>query len=637
MLPGGYGGVDIFFVISGFVVSAALHRLNATSLSEMLAGFYVRRLRRILPALVVMLLTVQFAVILFVPQAYLSRFIPDTGLAAFWGVSNFYLAWNTDYFSPLAHYNPFTHTWSLAVEEQFYVLFPFFLYVLTRSGRITGMSISAILVICIVSLVYGFAERGSAGAFYSSLGRFWEIGVGVLLFMWFEWKRLGAAAHLPRVELHVLTWCGSALIAISLAMPLARDQVPGALLPVVGATLLILGLHERRIQSWPGRLLASRPMVWIGLLSYSLYLWHWPVFVLARWTFGFSEPLQKLAALTVACGLATASFFWVERPLRSSRHLRQIRVVAPAALAVMLVGYGLVQGARLLTPSISFVSASRAPEQWYPYDLLADAQGCGGEKTESELGMTLRTEIINTCLNEQATGTIHIVGDSHAGAYIRMLDGVARGTGMRVIIREVRGCGIATLQAQSAACATANAAAIEEMAGDIKEGDIVFLPGLRVPRKFEQWLDGEQDADALMQQWAAGLEDANLRTKQELAPLIALGVPMVFELPKPVFAAPAYRCADWFNARNDACGGGFETTKAEIEALRAPVLAMAKRLAVDIPQLTLWDPLPVLCPETTCSAFRNGEPLFFDADHVSGVGSAMLAASFTETLHHLNR
>ncbi len=323
LLPGGYGGVDIFFVISGFVVSAALYRLNASSLSEMLAGFYVRRLRRILPALVVMLLVVQFAVILFVPQAYLSRFIPNTGLAAFWGVSNFYLAWNTDYFSPLAHYNPFTHTWSLAVEEQFYVMFPFLLYVLTRGRRITSFSISAMLLVCIVSLVYGFVEGGNAGAFYSSFGRFWEIGLGVLLFMWFEWRNAVTTADMPRAELHILTWVSAGLIATSLVMPLAKDPVPGALLPVAGAALLIISLHGRDIKSWPGRFLASPLMVWIGLLSYSLYLWHWPVFVLARWTFGFAEPLQKSAALVVASGLAAASYYWVERPVRTWRHLRR--------------------------------------------------------------------------------------------------------------------------------------------------------------------------------------------------------------------------------------------------------------------------------------------------------------------------
>ncbi len=246
--------------------------------------------------------------------------------------------------------------------------------------------------------------------------------------------------------------------------------------------------------------------------------------------------------------------------------------------------------------------------------------------------MILRTYINNACSGQTSPGTIHVVGDSHAGAYARMLDGIARRTGQRVIIRELRGCGVVTLHQPIQACGEAATATLKTLAAEVKEGDTVFLPSLRLPRYFDQGADGIQDAEDQMRQWVKSSDVALWRARTDLAPLAARNVHIIFELPKPLFKAPAYRCADWFNARNEVCRGGFETGKAEIEALRAPVLAMAKQLAANMPQLTLWDPLPVLCPMTPCRAFRSDAPLFFDADHLSGVGNMLLVQSFERAL-----
>lgn len=637
LLPGGYGGVDMFFVISGFVVSQALYRQRGSSFGTMLAGFYVRRLRRILPALLAMLLVVHAAVVLFVPQAYLSRFIGDTGLAAFFGISNFYLAWNTDYFSPLAHYNPFTHTWSLAVEEQFYLLFPFLLFAVTRSRGITWFSFACVAALCLASFAYGGLEHRLSGdlGFYSSPGRFWEIGAGVLLFMWFHLRpRAGAG---PAAERVALTWAGAALAFPALLLPVAAGlPVPGAVLPVLATVLVIIGLHERQAQSLPGRLLNSRAMMGIGLISYSLYLWHWPVFVLARWTTGFSSPAIKAIALLLAARLAVLSYIAVERPLRASPGLRRAMVVIPLAMAGIAASIGTVQLMRGVAPSLSLAAPTRAPDQWYPYEPLADANGCRGRKTETERGGILRTELSNSCGGAAASGTLHVLGDSHAGAYIRMLDEAARQTGLHIIIREVRGCGVLTLAPPSESCARATAEAIAETAREMKDGEVVFLPSLRLPRLYDQGLDAVQDADAIMAGWAAGLDAAVTRGKAGLAPLAARKARLLFELPKPVFAAAAFRCADWFNAGNEVCRG-LSMPKAHIERLRAPVVEMAAALAAEVPALLPWDPLPLLCPQSPCLALSGGVPVFFDADHLSGAGNAMLAESFIETLRSARR
>ena len=135
-LPGGFTGVDIFFVISGFVVSASVDRFGRTGAGESLLRFYARRLRRIAPALIVCLLVTCVASGLFIPQAWLSDTSRETGRMAFFGLSNWVLAGTgNDYFSPKVEFNPFTHTWSLGVEEQFYLVFPFLFLAWTRGGR----------------------------------------------------------------------------------------------------------------------------------------------------------------------------------------------------------------------------------------------------------------------------------------------------------------------------------------------------------------------------------------------------------------------------------------------------------------------------------------------------------------------
>ena len=184
LLPGGFSGVDIFFVVSGFIVSASLHGYKASGFLALVALFYARRFRRIVPALLFMLVTTSLAVVVFIPEAFLSNNIRRTAIAAFFGFSNFRLAGGPDYFSPLAEFNPFTHTWSLAVEEQFYLIFPVLIFLLTGGGRIARAAAAGLFALCVLSFAYGFIEPSTSFrlGFYSSFSRFWEIALGVLLY-----------------------------------------------------------------------------------------------------------------------------------------------------------------------------------------------------------------------------------------------------------------------------------------------------------------------------------------------------------------------------------------------------------------------------------------------------------------------
>lgn len=189
-LPGGYVGVDLFFVISGFVVSASLAASSERSFLKFLAEFYARRLARILPALVVMLGVAALVAALFIPRAWLSFFSERTAVAAFLGISNWVMEQDTgDYFGPLAEFNPFTHTWSLGVEEQFYLICPLllFLWLRTKSSREAPASIWPVTLLVMLggASLIGAAwatQAKPAAAFYAIQFRFWELAAGAILF-----------------------------------------------------------------------------------------------------------------------------------------------------------------------------------------------------------------------------------------------------------------------------------------------------------------------------------------------------------------------------------------------------------------------------------------------------------------------
>ena len=306
-LSGGFTGVDVFFVISGFLITSKLQDDIAAGTFSIL-GFYDRRIRRILPALIVMLITTLLAgKFLLMPGDYKSL-SASTAAAAF-GVSNFYFLANTGYFDQVADLLPLLHTWSLAVEEQFYVVWPILLLVIA-SGR-ARVAIAAVLGGIVIigfaaSLVWFDIDPKSA--FFVAVPRAWELAIGALLVF---------LPPLPRVFGEIAAMLGLLLIGAGLVVVKAAS-FPGAaaLYPCIGAALVIWPRVERTATaSWLGIL---GP---VGLISYSLYLWHWPVWVLFRIYINNGQPRihEALALAIVSSALAVLSYFVVEKPFRKRR------------------------------------------------------------------------------------------------------------------------------------------------------------------------------------------------------------------------------------------------------------------------------------------------------------------------------
>ena len=323
-IPGGFTGVDIFFVISGYLITSIIWgELSRGEFS--IAGFYARRFRRILPALVTVLVVVLAAgSVLLTPDMYLR--VAQSAIAAALGFGNIFFYANTGYFDAEAKAQPLLHTWSLGVEEQFYLVWPLLLGIVAVYARHSRLAIVAMLLTLIgvsfAASVY-YVDADKKWAFYGPLTRAWELGLGALLVF------IPTIRFLGKWTANILALIGAGLIAWSFVMIDEATSFPGpnALFACIGAALLILPYREPTLV---GQALSVPPMRLIGLLSYSLYLWHWPVFVLAmHFNNGFPLSVSERGGLmALSIGLSWLTWRYLETPFRRSRGLSPSRTVS---------------------------------------------------------------------------------------------------------------------------------------------------------------------------------------------------------------------------------------------------------------------------------------------------------------------
>lgn len=628
LLPGGFTGVDVFFVISGYVISRSLAGGAASGFGTFLVGFYKRRILRIFPALLVCLGITSLASSLFIPESWLSSSNEGTALWAFFGLSNFFLIDNADgYFSDRVAFNPFMHTWSLAVEEQFYLFFPLLFHLWLRnrggSGRRHAATLALLPVVALLSLVLAAVETNVAHqrAFYLLPSRFWELAAGVMLFQAQHYRpSLGATAG------RWLMPAGVLLLAIGFA---ATEQThfpfPWALLPVTGALLVITATTTAHTEGSVHALLRSAPVTYVGRISYSLYLWHWAVFVLFRWTVGLSQPLNGALALMLTLLLSILSYHLVENGFRRNALLRRQpswRIVSGglATISAAFLATGLLF--KYDRPAGLNLSASTDPCIW-GHSYRGRCRDQSAARPSSVSSGTPRKLLV--------------VGDSHAGAYEVMARFAAARLGAQAQVLRRSGCPIAKLihaAGDNPACRNYEHDALSWIAREAHPGDIVFLASLRLHRLSNQW--GSFDEAEIFRksrspEQAAVRERALAETIQLVSRLHAMGLHVLIDAPKPIFRAPPFRCGDWFNAQNPVCAPGFEMPRKVLLRHREPVMAALHILQRDH-GVYLWDPFPILCPGPVCSAFDGDKPLFMDGDHLSGYGDRQLLPSFTSEL-----
>jgi peptidoglycan/LPS O-acetylase OafA/YrhL len=594
-LTGGYLGVDIFFVISGYLITQIIHRELLDGRFS-LRGFYERRVRRILPALLVVLACCAVVAALILLPSDLVRF-GKALLATLAFVPNIFAWQDAGYFSPHADQKPLLHTWSLGVEEQFYLLFPLMLLLLARYWPRATLAVVAAITAASLALHALLLEYTSGTfAFFMLPTRAWEIGVGALVAL--VPHRTGVPDAAPGTRT-IIAAIGLALIGWSLFAPRAVETAPilHAVAAVAGTALLI-----RAGQNFPSpvsRLVGAAPLAWVGLISYSLYLWHWPVIVFSKYYLVRGlEPVEVAAALVFMFAAAALSWRFVERPFRRREFPAPRVFVSAAAGTGVLAAAG---GALLLTgglPGRLSPEAARMNEAvgTHFHCDMSDSIGFGAERV---CGLNLPSR-------NPADARLVLLGSSHAQMYAPVWRDILVQRGEAGILVPMTGCLPTVIANFDAGCARLASAKLQVVSR---------LPNVRTVVLGMTWFHGDEnlfdvsgrpldnhDHAALIH----ALDDLIARLRSQGKHVVLIG---------PI-AVPGW---DLASEASRSLAYGRRVNRAEAE----PRSEFERRYATVFAHFTGREdvafarPDRAQCDDKACSYVIDGRSLFSDANHLA--------------------
>lgn len=404
LLPSGYLGVDIFFVISGFVITSSLSNREDKKFWDFISSFYSRRIKRLVPALVFFVFISSVLICLVNPYPGLSLF---TGLTSLFGVSNLYLlSESTDYFAESTQLNIFTHTWSLGVEEQFYFIFPLLIWFSglsrkTKNGKRNFVFlISFFASISLAAFIY-YSQTDISSAYFLMPCRFWEMASGSI-FYFLSIRNKNHNNNLLEINPNLIFF----LIIPVFFLPLDLNLI-STLIVVLLTNIFILNVNKDFLIY---KFLTQKFIVYIGLISYSLYLWHWGILSIASWTVGINNKSLPILIILV---LITSIFSYnvIETPLRNSNWLNKKYFSFLFGSGLILVNsLALILFAKPLKPFFAKINKRINPASYEHYPAATDGLKCSMPKNV----VNAFDECINLNKNSSEKGTIFLIGDSHA-------------------------------------------------------------------------------------------------------------------------------------------------------------------------------------------------------------------------------
>lgn len=617
-MPSGFIGVDAFFVISGFLISSIIYKgLERGNFSFL--DFYVKRINRIFPALSVVLISVYaFGWFALFPLEYeqLSKHI----VGGIFFVSNFVLMNEVGYFDIAADAKPLIHLWSLAIEEQFYIVWPVLLFFVWKHEKYLSILIIILIFLSFYSNIL-FIDQSPEFAFYSPLTRFWELLIGCLLacLVLRRSSWVGRCANLQALA-------GALLFAVGFGLTTGESAFPGwwALFPTLG-TFFLISAGER---SWLNRaILASPAFVWVGKISYPLYLWHWPLLSYARiLQQGTPDAGARVAAVLTSIFLAWATYRFLETPVRFGGRRPLKACIAVAWMACI--------------GAVSFAT--------FQFQGLASRDAVAGLSSESVPWAETMKEYASDCPFSLADyrdcylfkggkeASVILVGDSHAG---HLVAGMAQTkpagieTGALIlnggcppvygVERLTNNVPMLDYAKTGASCSAINNARLNYILESSAKVIVFSVNGTDFNStsvkdgsyKYSYDGIGTDNYDAL----ASALKDTVDR-------LVKAGKHVILVEDNPLFALPRIdRCLNpdrplaWSNpAKGAECGISREAANHQ----HARVGALYAQISNSSPNaVTVFDTKDVLCSSTTCSMRKDGKLLYRDADHLSVEGS----------------
>ena len=681
-LTGGFIGVDVFFVISGYLITGLLLREAITAGRINLADFYARRARRILPAATIVLVVTLALTALFLPQIRWEQIgIEAAGAAVY--VVNWILAKNTDYLNADVAASPIQHFWTLSVEEQFYIVWPLLLiavlWLATRTRknasaplsqtRVLGFAGAGIALILIPSLIWSiyYTDANAAPAYFITTTRLWELAIGAALAVFAT-----QLARIPDWFGYLLGWAGLAgILAASFLYTSTSPAFPGsaALLPTLASAAVIAGGLNGRASKGVGRLLGLRPMRWIGDISYSLYLWHWPLVVVATYLLG-GELRFRWGLVVVVFSILPAwlSYRFIENPFRDWKRLKVSaarslsagaglvaitlvcatavvfvpRVTAPPAVAENVAELG---AEALMDQAGKPPHAVELPGKFFTAEaaggpiseqLIASFNGLGKPVDSVADGFTpsaldarsdnppLYSEGCQLSEDEakpkpcvfgdtSSSTTVMLVGDSHAAAWMPALDIVAKKHQWRLVTNTKSGCSFADVTQTRfggafPTCDQWNQSVLEQVIAEKPLFVVTVNAGRRGVWQNGTALQGDQKVQA----FGAGL-------RSHWAALNKAGIPVrvIKDTPEIPFDLP--ECVSANPTQLTKCATPRDTA---INKRPHPELDAVKKL----PDTELIDMNDWICPDaSSCPAVVGNVLVWRDTDHITATYSRTLA------------
>lgn len=609
LLPGGFAGVDIFFVISGFLITGNILKDARSPQGFSWREFYRRRILRILPVLFVVLLSVLVVGQFVLMPADLNT-LSYSALASLLSAANVYFAYflDTSYFADDSNLQPLLHLWSLGVEEQFYLLWPLLLIALQRRvSAIALLGVTLALAGASFVLAQALLKSEPMFAYYMLPTRAGELLIGALLAVWLARRR----APLPTLLTMCLGSLGLLLIGASLAWITEDLGFPGltALPSTVGAALLIWAGSAKTVGV--NRLLALRPMVLVGLISYSLYLWHWPLLAFYRYAYGSVDALAGVLLFGLMLGLSALSYRFVEKPCRQLRWnfsstLRRVLGTSTVVVSILCLGLLLTRGYGIYaldkTYQTSFKALAPAPGA-FAYDYVCQRSQLHEKDLQNP----------DCIINGTKEPEVLLWGDSNAAHYVGMVGALAERGGFSFRNAAHSSCPPLLHGAEI----TQSPANIKRCLASINEVEkrLHLYSTIVLAASWDSHLNKSETVKAL-------LEKTIDRLRAQGKHVIILGqVPSFRDVNRKcqqkALKLQMVKCERF----------GERTDYGDTEANR-----YLAEMTADRPDVQYFNVKDQICRDGRCSAYLQGDLLYYDSRHLSMNGSWKLGRTVLQSV-----